>query len=67
MSDDEIFSVAKEISDRFVAEWDRLKGDRVPWHMSEVQERVFFEIFLHVVNARHMTPHSPSKSLISLS
>ena len=55
MSDDEIFSVAKEISDRFVAEWDRLKGDRVPWHMSEVQERVFFEIFLHVVNARHMT------------
>ncbi|TAZ73815.1 hypothetical protein ELH70_14695 [Rhizobium ruizarguesonis] len=55
MNDDEIFSVAKEISDRFVAEWDRLKGDRVAWRMSEVQERVFFEALLSVVNARHMT------------
>ncbi|KRB16390.1 hypothetical protein ASD99_08465 [Mesorhizobium sp. Root695] len=55
MTDDERLSIAKEISEKFVAEWGLLKSGRVEWHMSELQERVFFEALLHVTNARHMT------------
>lgn len=54
IGEDEIFSVAKQISQKFAAEWSRLQGERVAWHMSEVQERVFFEVLLHEVNARRM-------------